>query len=204
MTKRPDTTLRQSRLKMIAVMLVFILPLAIATFAYHNADWLAPSSFSHGTLLQPIRTLPDAFMLDVYNESLKPETAPGRELFARRWTLLKLDNGLCDLSCEADLFKMRQLRLSLGRDMQRLNLMYLSDTAPVAAHLPDLFSRHPRLLVSSWHDSPQTYRRLFGDAAASVYLLDPLGNIVLYYTDQASSKDMLKDLKRLLKVSKIG
>ena len=204
MTDRPNNARTRSRLKMFAVMLVFILPLVLAFVLYYNADWLAPASASRGTLLQPIRTLPDAFTLDVHNAGLQQTTTQGRELFTRYWTLVKVDNGDCDLACEADLFKLRQLRQSLGRDRQRVKLMYLSPAAPKSAHFHALLSRHPRLTVADWRSPPQLYQQLFADANASVYLLDPLGNIVLYYTAQASAKDILKDVKKLLKVSKIG
>lgn len=205
MLRRPDKALRQSRLKMIAVMLVFALPLFIAWVIYYNPGWFSPSSAPHGSLLQPVRSLPESFQLDVYNAALEPSAMlNGRELLTGRWTLLRLDDGHCGLACEADLFKMRQVRLSLGRDMERLNLVYLSPSAPAGSHLPDMLSRHPRLSVTSWGGEQPVYQRLFSDLIGSVCLLDPLGNVVLHYAERANAKDMLKDLKRLLKVSKIG
>lgn len=205
MLKKPHNRLRQSRLKMIAVMLVFALPLFIAWIIYYNPGQFSPSSAPHGSLLQPIRSLPESFKLDVYDARLESSVAlDGRELLAGHWTLLRLDDGRCDLACEADLFKMRQVRLSLGRDMERLNLVYLSSLAPTGEHLPDMLSRHPRLSVSSWSSEEEVYQRLFFDLADSVCLLDPLGHVVLCYTQRTNAKDMLKDLKRLLKVSKIG
>jgi hypothetical protein len=44
-----------------------------------------------------------------------------------------------------------------------------------------------------------------GEAARdSVYLVDPLGNLMMRYPEGADGKRMLKDLRRLLKVSQIG
>ena len=37
-----------------------------------------------------------------------------------------------------------------------------------------------------------------------IYLIDPLGNVMMSYPKDATAKGMQKDLKRLLKVSKIG
>lgn len=205
MVEQPDHALRQSRLKMIGVMLVFALPLFIAMLVYYNPGWFSPPSAPHGFLLQPIRPLPEAFELNAYHAALESSTTVnGRELLTGHWTLLRLDDGRCSLACEADLFKMRQLRLSLGRDRERVRLVYLSSSEPRGAHWPDLLSRHPRLSVTSWSDKEPAYQKLFSDLTGSVYLLDPLGRLVLYYAELASAKDMLEDLKRLLKVSKIG
>ena len=42
------------------------------------------------------------------------------------------------------------------------------------------------------------------DMPVGIYIIDPLGNLVFFYPVDAPPEDVLKDLKRLLKVSQIG
>jgi cytochrome oxidase Cu insertion factor (SCO1/SenC/PrrC family) len=66
--------------------------------------------------------------------------------------------------------------------------------------------KHPRLTFVSGDESALAplMSLLGSDAHDHVYLLDPLGNIVLRYGPEASSKGMLKDVKKLLRNSRIG
>jgi len=49
-----------------------------------------------------------------------------------------------------------------------------------------------------------TYDGAAPDAAGRSYLVDPLGNLMMSYPADAAPKGMLKDLKRLLRLSHIG
>lgn len=190
-----------SRLKLLALTAVFLGPLLLATLVYLNPGWFTlPESGSHGELVAPAQPL-----AEFQGVSRQGRRLPG-ELLTRKWTMLYWNGADCDLKCEAGLFKMRQVRLSLGRDAGRVQLVYFSDEPTAGGSLERLLGRYPRLIAA--HSDSGAENVFAGQLGAypkgSVYLVDPLGNLMMRYADSAASKGILKDLKRLLRVSKIG
>lgn len=192
----------KSRVFLIALFFVFFGPLFFATWLYFGSNtWLISSAQSHGELIQPPRPLNDFQITSINGDVL------GRENFSGKWTLLYLGTSQCDLYCEASLFKMRQVRLALGRDRKRIQRIYLGvDKKSDSKNIQDVLVNYPHLQVV-WFTEEQLYNQLpqLRDLKdQEIIVIDPLGNLMLRYTTHATSKGMKKDLKRLLKLSKIG
>ncbi|MEJ2116258.1 MAG: hypothetical protein P8X88_09530, partial [Gammaproteobacteria bacterium] len=159
------------------------------------------SSTNHGTLIQPAQPLDEFMMSSLDGGTWK------HEQFTGKWTLLYIGDESCDLYCEANLFKMRQVRLALGRDRQRIQLKYLGlYTQQSKQAIENIFSKYPGMEVA-WFDKPVALKALpqFKDLPIhQIYVIDTLGNLMMWYPKDATSRGIKKDLKRLLKVSKIG
>ena len=76
--------------------------------------------------------------------------------------------------------------------------MLLSLASAASEDGAELLADHPSLIVAR----PQS--TMFSDGADSVWLVDPLGNMILRYPPGYEPRGLLKDIKRLLKLSKIG
>jgi cytochrome oxidase Cu insertion factor (SCO1/SenC/PrrC family) len=120
-----------------------------------------------------------------------------------KWVLLTVDSAQCPDSCQRKLVTLRQLRLTQGKDMERIERAWLiSDQAAVPANVGNDYqgtwlirATGSELLKSlPAKDSPAGY----------IYVIDPLGNVVLRYARDAAPGNMIKDLTRLLKTSRIG
>ena len=186
-----------SRLKLLGLMAAFAGPLLIAVVLFWGKDWFEFGSAAHGHLLAPGQTLHQVSA----HYLAGPAPAP---LLDGRWLLISYGDGLCNLYCEADLFKMRQSRLAIGRDLARVRTVYLlaAHTA-ISPKLEQILSRHPALSVYAL-DAEQANYTAPDLNRPGIYIVDPLGNIVIYYEASARSRALIKDLKHLLKVSKIG
>jgi hypothetical protein len=116
-----------------------------------------------------------------------------------RWVLLALGPGDCGVPCERKLYATRQARTMQGREQERVVRAWLiaGEAAPPAA----LLAQHPGLVVVR---VPEAVPARFPGGADALYLLDPLGNLVLRYPDDPDVKGVAKDLTRLLKASRIG
>jgi cytochrome oxidase Cu insertion factor (SCO1/SenC/PrrC family) len=186
---------------LIGLLVVFLAPLVLATLLYQFRDRLPTiGTRSHGELIDPARPW----------DRFEARTADARRLtlddLRGKWTLAYLGAGPCDLACEAGLFKMRQVRLALGTDMKRVQRLYLGITPQDREGLQPIQERDPRLIFATLGDGA---RHALGgvlgeDAAGHIYVIDPLGNVMMRYDARATSKGMLKDLRHLLKVSQIG
>jgi hypothetical protein len=120
-----------------------------------------------------------------------------------RWLLLTGDAGPCEDACQRKLYATRQARTIQGREQERVVRMWLqANDAPALGR--QFLAEHPGLIVA--RVDPAQWSALPGLAGppGSIYLIDPLGNIVLRYPANPDIKRMAKDLERLLRASRIG
>lgn len=115
-----------------------------------------------------------------------------------RWVLVS-GGSACDAACERNLYATRQARTMQGKDQVRIVRVWLAaGTSPL---VPALFAEHPGLVVVR---VAATVPDLFPGGAGLVYLIDPLGNLVLRYPDDPDVRGIANDLARVLKASRIG
>ena len=120
-----------------------------------------------------------------------------------KWVLLMADTAQCNEACQRKLFMLRQLRLTQGKEMERIERAWLiSDEAAVAEKLAEEYR-------GTWLIRAGASEILKGlpverPLADYIYVIDPLGNVVLRYAHDAEPGRIIKDLTRLLKTSRIG
>src|SRR5581483_1793709 len=117
--------------------------------------------------------------------------------------LVQLDGGACDAACRGKLLYMRQLRLTQGKDMDRVERVWLvTDAAPVA---PALAGEFPGTVIV--RAAAGALAREFpaaGHPKDYIYVVDPLGNVMLRWSRSLDPDGMKRDLSRLLRASRIG
>ena len=187
---------RYSRLKLIAIFAAFAIPFGIASYLADNIDKYDIDKSNRGNLLIPPIEISE-LKINTY-KSVDTNT----NIFTNHWTLLFWNTDYCDLHCEANLFKMRQARLMLGREASRVTMAYLSDSdGDITDKFKQLIINYPNLIVA--HPSKE-YKELSDLPTGKIYIVDPLGNIMMTYPKDVYTRDILKDIKWLTKVSKIG
>jgi cytochrome oxidase Cu insertion factor (SCO1/SenC/PrrC family) len=199
---------RRQRRTLIGLALLFFAPLGLAFFLYYGVGWRPGSHVNHGQLIDPPRPLPAVRLPHVaLDGSADTQTAP--DFLTRKWTLLYWGPGTCAERCKAELYDTRQVRYALNRDMDRVQRVFVAqgpccDLDFLRRQHPDLITLRATsdaapvlaLLRLSPADDPATGGR--------VYLIDPLGNLMMVYAAGARPKGMLEDLKRLLGLSQVG
>ena len=191
MTEAPR---KSARLQLLLIAAVFFGPLLIAAWLYYGgyfAESLGRSN--HGALLEPIINLGD----ELPDSALQAHSENG-------WLLLYASDRDCGEACRDALYTTRQSRKMLGKEMDRVRRVFLHGSTP-----PDtvfLTAEHPGLItiedasLSGLLDN----KRPTDLPAGGYYLIDPLGNLVLYFRPDIEPSDMVDDMKRLLKLSRIG
>ena len=170
-----------------ALAALFLLPLALAFFTYYGTSWRPAGSVSHGVLITPPRRLPLA------------------AVFRGHWTLVYVGDGGCDPQCRQALTAMRQTRLGLNTDMMRVARVFLATGNCCARDY--LAAQHPGLQVLDATDAAvAALPREFPGAQRDyrVYIVDPLGNLMMSYDARQNPHGLLEDLKKLLRLSHIG
>jgi hypothetical protein len=118
-----------------------------------------------------------------------------------RWILVAQARGDCDERCLDKLIVMRQVRLALGRDAERVERVLLVD----GDRLPDAvkLAAFPGMHVAIGAPGSGVDARAAADLD-HVYLVDPNGNVMMRWRSTDDPKGMLLDLQRLLRASQIG
>jgi cytochrome oxidase Cu insertion factor (SCO1/SenC/PrrC family) len=192
---------RRQRRILIGVALIFFAPLGLSFYLYYGRNWHPGGRVNAGELIDPARPLPSLSLPLVGGGAANPQFLKGK------WTLLYIQHGRCDDECRKHLYDTRQVRLALDREMPRVQRVFIGDgdccdwTELQAAH-PDLIA----IRASAADDPLLALLPVRADAVNShrVYLIDPLGNAMMFYAPAVKSKGMLEDLKRLLRLSSIG
>ena len=132
-----------------------------------------------------------------YGELLTPTPVAGLEVLRGKWVLVMFDASACDARCEQKLYYMRQVRRAQGKDMSRVERVWvITDGAgPREEILPGI--EGTRLAVLSEKEFP-------GKAVDHIYLVDPLGNLMMRFPRDPDPSRMIKDLQRLLRYSRFG
>jgi len=200
----PQHARNRGRRQVVALAALFFVPLAIAFWLYYGASGSHPvSGTNKGKLIVPARPLPAVILI-------RPDgSSTDAQLLRGKWTMLFIGDGRCDERCRKVLYLTRQSRLALNKDMDRLQRVFLV-TGDCCDHAY-LASEHPDLVVALL-DGPAgasllaqfpAYDQPTG-ASGRIFLVDPLGNLMMSYPPGAPDKALLADLEKLLRLSHIG
>lgn len=201
MTTLSLSPIGRSRLILVALASVFILPLALAWLLYYSAIWQPSTHTHHGVLINPAHPLQlSQFSL----QTLSDATPFPLSQLQGRWTLLTLAPAECNQYCWENLYKMRQVKMLLNKDQQRLQKVLLVANPSELKRLEQLQSAYPETWILTGEQLPAFVAQLGMAMEYVIYLIDPLGNYLMYYPSNAEPEFLLKDLKHLLKLSHIG
>ena len=193
--------LRARNLRTVAALgALFLLPLAGSFWLYYGAGWRPSGHTNHGELITPIRPLPDIALPVAAGAVASPQA-----LFRGRWTLVYVGSGRCEADCRQALYLMRQTRLALANNMERVQRVMLASTE--CCDRSFLEREHPGLLVldASGADAQRLLDAFpTAERAHALFIVDPLGNLMMRYDARQNPRGLLEDLKKLLQLSHIG
>jgi hypothetical protein len=189
-----EITPRTRKRKLLLLMALMIAPIALSYLLFF---WGAPSGrVNYGELIE-VKVLPDIALRKTDGVTFNISQLRGK------WIMLVVDSGMCDESCRKKLYFMRQVRLMQKTEMGRIERVWLidDDKIPKSGILKDfkgtvlINAKGSEMLKAipakiSQHDH--------------IYMIDPLGNLMMRFPKDVDPSRMAKDLKRLLKISQIG
>jgi hypothetical protein len=174
---------------LIAVFAVFVIPI-IASYAVFRF-WPPQGRMNYGELIEP-RPLAHSGLRRLDGAAFGLGELKGR------WVLVQIDAAACTDSCRRKLHHMRQVRLAQGRNMDRIERLWLvRDHGPVE---PALLRQYDGTHVARAGSGALPVLPAERDAADHIYVIDPLGNLMLRFPNDADPSRMKKDLERLLKM----
>ena len=179
---------------MLAIAALCIAPFAAALIAYFY--WQPQGGVNYGELI-PAHPLIDPPLRHLDQRGFRLSELKGK------WVLLQLDDADCAAACKTKLYDMRQVRLAQGREMERVERVWLIlDEAPLETQLMREYDG-TRMLRAAGSPLLAEFPPP-GGVRDHIYLIDPLGNLMLRFPKDSDPRRMHKDLSRLLRASRIG
>jgi len=212
----------RSKLKLAALLLIAVVPITMATFAFRAAMESGGlfTTVNKGHLIMPPIDVTALDMRDEHTGALQfrsfedrlPEIGSPDTYVPEPWLMVFVTTSSCDEQCKERVFYLRQLHTRLGRETQRVRRYYLHASAePLSEDIRDHFrEQFPSMGISvGQRDIIQRRLRDGGvdidlEADNHVFLVDPVGNVMMYYDSSHSTQDIMTDIQRLLRHSSLG
>lgn len=205
--KPTPATYSRSRRPLILIFLLSLAPVVAAVLVYFNPEWRPSDSVNYGTLVQPQRPMPAAADLQLTTLDGKPFDLNSLK---GKWVLAAADVAECPESCARKLFVLRNSHASQGKNVERLaRIWFITDDAPVPEKVLEAYKGAVMVRVK-----PEQLQQFLttpagtGNAAEALaqpmWIIDPLGNLIMQYDVDADPVKVRKDISKLVYNSRIG
>tara|TARA_Y100001935_G_scaffold26898_1_gene20404 strand:- start:631 stop:1206 length:576 start_codon:yes stop_codon:yes gene_type:complete len=191
--------MNSGRVKFLLIVFIFIFPFIVSY--YLSKDYWAGGDIetsNYGSFINPILNISDTEFVN-YNGNTRLIND-----LKDKWTLIYNMPLECNSDCMEEIHLIRQVNIALGKDMNRLQRILLIPQSIQQVSLQKILTEYPKLIIVKKDNSsfPQTIKKI--DNNFVLFLSDPLGNVILGYEKKFKGKKLLKDIKKLFKLSKIG
>ena len=193
----------KSGLIIVAVLIaIFALPEIIAV-SLQVMKWRPDSTTNRGDLIQPARAIEDLEFQTIDNKTVKFSE------LRKKWIMVSFADGVCNDACLKNMYLMRQVQTALGKEQNRVQRIFVSHE-PIAPEAQKVMLKEfagMTILVGSQLNVKAlslqfTLPNMTAVDAQRIYLVDPLGNLMMSYRDNPNG--MLKDIVHLMKISWSG
>lgn len=201
----PDPAMvRKSRTQLLLIFALFLIPPVSAWIVWqYLGDAGVADTTNAGTLVSPARPLSIAGLVHADGSRYQEKDLRGR------WTYVLFDDGNCAERCLEQLYLTRQTRISMNKDVRRVQRLLVLAQQPTPDLVKRLGDEHSDLAwVVQTEGAEQMLRHFNGQGFAprgeQYFLVDPLGNLMMFYDVGVAARGMRKDLQKLLKISQVG
>ncbi|MES2105236.1 MAG: cytochrome C oxidase subunit I [Pseudomonadota bacterium] len=186
------------RWKLFLIIAVCAAPLVFSYLAYYVIK--PEGRTNYGAILDPRQ-----YPMPKLGSTLLGGEAKELDAYKGKWIMLQVDSGDCADACKKKLYDMRQLRLIQGKEMDRIERVWMiTDDKPIDTVLireydgTRMLQARPELLKAWLPAEPGT------SISDHIYMIDPLGNLMMRFPKDADPNKIKKDIIKLLKASAIG
>jgi len=195
---------KKSNTTLWVMLVLFGLPHIAAFYFYFNRDEINLGITSnYGAIISPARLVEDFDLIKLDSTKFKLSSLKGK------WVLFSIGSSSCQQDCVDNLYKIRQIKKAVGQEYKRITkLFFLKDNQNIESFKLLLKDYSGMDVIVPSGKGYENYLSGFSykgkEIEDSIFIIDPLGNYMMTYPKGADASKILKDIERLLKVSKIG
>lgn len=202
----PDTRRRRRGRWVLLALGALSLSGFVASFALIQSGWRPPATRNYGELVQPPRPIQEVALRDPTGATVSVRALHGK------WTLVYFGPAECPAPCRDNLYKMRQVAAAQGLEAHRVQRVFVvTDPKPLDLVRHAIEDYPGTLVLGGAPEAVRELARQFALAAGTpldglhrLYVVDPLGNLMMSYPADADPRGINKDLKLLLRASQVG
>jgi len=184
----------KGRLALVGIALMFFVPIFVSWYLVFFSDYKdGIKTVNNGVLISPIINLSNLDMRSFSDDKTYSQD--------RTWILAFLIKQECNKLCQKNLYQIRQIRLAIGKDQDKLERLVLSKASldwdnykkeyPGQKYIDSSMINFDRI-VSAFKSNPEL-------KADSIYLIDPYGNLMMQYKNGTEPTGIIKDIERLIR-----
>ena len=211
----------RSKMKLAFLLLVAFVPITLATFAFRNASdgGFLSGTVNKGELINPPADITD---LDMRSAAGEPLFKSFEEIIAllesdddyepQPWHIVYVNTGECLEACRERVHLLRQMHITLNKNTPRVRRYYLhASTDKLSENTAQHFRAEFPSMGVAFANAEQVQANLSAKglnlnltADDYIFFVDPVGNVMMYYTSEHSIADIKADLEKLLRHSSLG
>ena len=194
---------KKNKIIIIVIVLVFVAPSIMSWYVFNHTDFLESRGTSnYGKIITPPVQLENFSLID-------PLDAQRTDTLHGKWSMIYVAES-CDDMCMQNVYRMRQIHMGMGKHSLRVQkVLFLIDQD--INELSSLFKNYKgqQIINTNAIDTDNLLEKFnLEDAdllrSQRIFISDPLGNLMMSYPSDINPKGILKDLKKLLRTSRIG
>jgi len=187
----------KGKLTLIGIFLLFFIPIIASWYLVFYTDFMEDSQgIQHGKLVSPVVSIGPIKAKEI-------STMNDVEI-TKKWVLVFIQNNVCGKFCNERLYQLRQIRLALGEDRDKVDRLVIINQINDLNELKDLYSGQ-KFIDESFKDYQFLVKKFNAsnlDKTNPIFLLDPYGFLMMQYPKGTDPKGIIKDIERLIKNSK--
>jgi cytochrome oxidase Cu insertion factor (SCO1/SenC/PrrC family) len=187
----------KGKLTLIGIFLLFFIPIISAWYLVFYTDFMKDSKGTqHGRLISPV--------VNIGEIKAKEILSMNEVLISKKWVLVFIQNKICGTFCKERLYQLRQIRLALGEDRDKVERLVIFNQENDLNEFKELYSGQ-KFIDDSFTNYQLLVKKFMNydsDTTNSIFLIDPYGFLMMQYPQGTEPKGIIKDIEKLIKNSK--
>ena len=184
----------KARIALVVIVALFTAPFIASWYLVFYTDFKKNDiGVQNGSLIHPVIEVGAIEAIAIGDET--------KQKLLGKWTLTGFVSAGCDADCEKLLYTLRQTRLALGKNLDKVGRLLLTDSDEVLGYEEEYKGQKVVKDPEEYGRLMNKFREIENFDASDVYLIDPYGFIMMRYDRSMNPKGIIKDVERLIKNS---
>ena len=184
----------KARIALVVIVALFTAPFIASWYLVFYTDFKKNDiGVQNGSLIHPVIEVGAIEAIAIGDET--------KQKLLGKWTLTGFVSAGCDADCEKLLYTLRQTRLALGKNLDKVGRLVLTDNDEVLGYEEEYKGQKVVKDPEEYDRLMNKFREIENFDANDIYLIDPYGFIMMRYDRDMNPKGIIKDVERLIKNS---
>lgn len=184
----------KARISLIVIVILFTTPFIASWYLVFYTDFKKNDiGVQNGSLIDPVIEVGV-----IEGQAIGDNT---KQKLLGKWTLTAFVSNGCNVDCEKLLYTLRQTRLALGKNLDKVGRLILTDSEEVMSYVEEYKGQKVVKDPVEYDRLINKFREIENFDATDIFLIDPYGFIMMRYKRDMNPKGIIKDVERLIKNS---